>query len=296
MVNNIEKQYFNISISTSKAIHNWLASFEGLLESEIKRTLKEIEGVGSAHLEEAIVYLHYMYLYRYVLPTLEPFGHDVVSRNPNWARWQLLNCLMGRFLDDIVDSDSGFWNEEEIQYWYSYFLIRCQEHVSQLGISENKIIRWHTSLKKATQRTCLYNTSKGTRGIRCPGRNPLPLSQYPSRIPYFFWLYQSLGVKAEHLTWAKKYISALFYYYDVDDVFSDLLANVPTQPAYELLRRGLDDEGRIKFRKIYRHLDVMLNNSKKILISCKRVGEQQGLILGPCLIDVELKSFKEAFF
>ena len=293
MLERIEKIYFKFAITASANIHNWLESFRNLVESEIDNSVEELKNVGLVQHEETLVYLHYMYFYRFVMPTLETVGCDFISNNPLLVKWQLRNCLMGRFIDDIVDMDSGFWSNEEALFLYSYYLIRCNQ-ISRYFKNES-LTKWRITIKNAMNKKFLYKRDNQSNAIICPRTNKIPVSIYFSRIPYFFWLFNEINLSLPMIEWIKKYIASLFYFYDIDDVISDIINNVPTQPSFDIVHSGIDSEGRVKYSKIHKKLSEILNRAYKLLSKCKQEALLNGLEIGPSMIDLEIGSFLNKF-
>jgi hypothetical protein len=244
--------------------------------------------------EEILVYLHYMYFYRFALPAVEAcFSTEAERRDPTLARFQLLSCLLGRFLDDTVDRDSGFWSTEEASFWVKEFTRRCGSAREGLNRGKDASTAWDRSLELAsTPPPPLFRRVGATAGICVSDVNPLAIDAYPNRVPYYFWLPRWHGTHSAGKAWLESYIRALFYWYDIDDVLNDILNNVPTDPAYHFLRATIDSEGRIKL--LGGHAERALSELKAQglarLVGCAEHGRKLGLLLGPAMIDREIHS------
>ena len=128
--------YFRFPVQGPACMHTWLSGMRYIVEDEIAVTLRCMSATGTAtpDREEILVYLHYMYFYRFALPAIEAcFSTESERRDPALVRFQFLSCLLGRFLDDTVDRDSGFWSIEEASFWVNVFTRRCESVREGLG-------------------------------------------------------------------------------------------------------------------------------------------------------------------
>lgn len=294
-MNDFTHTYFQFPICASEPLHEWLAQLEPVVEQEVEASLKALVDTELRDHEDILVYLHYMYFYRFAVPALEATaGREPLLLSPEWARFQLLTCLLGRFLDDLIDQDSGFWNDGQIRYWYSHFLARCRRTLENLPLRGSVEGVWSRAVTQ-TDSACprLYQTTPGSGAIRKPASNPMPLSRYPERVEYFFCLPDALASTPAPRVWIRSYISALFFLYDIDDSINDIFRNVPTEPAFVVLSAGLDSEGRLKTTLLDK-LNVfptLKERAKALIISCRDSGRSFGYELGPAMLDAELKAF-----
>jgi hypothetical protein len=289
------RRYFVFPIYGSSELHGWLDEFSSILDSEVSETLKELHNTSWSDQEHILVYLHYMYMYRFSLPVLEAvYGRENLLEKPQIAQYLLLSCLLGRFIDDIVDCDSGFWNIEQAHFWYSHFLSRCENLKKTLSLKPDFDDAWLKSVNiSMAMNRPLYEVDGKTNKIKKPDSNPMPLIKYPERIPYCFCLLDRIGEDSKTLGWARSYVSALFFLYDIDDSINDILRNVPTGPSYEILIQSLDSEGRIKVRQLEKNkiFPKLWTQSKELLTICRDNGRSLGLELGPAIIDDALYEF-----
>ena len=242
--------------------------------------------------EHILVYLHSMYLLRFVLPTLEALlGREATANSNDIVRFQLLACLMGRFADDLVDQDSGFWDGPQTRHLYSHYLVRCERARDRLNLGDAAERRWRDAMRfTLLDYRHLYDTTPGRHALRLPIACAWPYADYWRRVTYFFWVLHELATDDTRLQWAKDYVSALFYHYDVDDALNDILRNVPTEPAFALVRRLTDDEGRLKLvgGGFANEFGALQARARKQLAECLERGKQLGLWLGPAMLAREL--------
>ena len=123
----------------------------------------------------------------------------------------------------------------------------------------------------------------------------MPLECYPERIPYYFWLLERLNPDESKIDWVRKYISALFFSYDIDDAVNDIIHNIPTEPAFELLRASLDNEGHFKVRRMdSQHIIRQLEQKCYLnLKECEEQGRRLGLELGISFLNEELRRYQQ---
>lgn len=287
------KVYFDLTIAGSNELHNWIELYDSILNDELIQTLKQLHVTAWKEQESILVHLHYMYFYRYTLPVLEAVcGFEQLKNKPELIKFQLLSCLLGRFLDDLIDSDSGFWNHEQALFWYSHFLLRSERALKNIFINKNLEPDWIESIYKSlNNKQNLYDSNKNTNIIVKSNIYALPLNHYPERVPYYFLLLENLCDNEESIEWVRMYISSLFFLSDIDDSINDILRNVPTQPAYDILLGSLDNEGRFKIRltkekKIYPKL---YSRAKSMLLDCRDKGYSLGYKLGPAVINATLE-------
>lgn len=286
-----QQNHFQFFIKASPELHQWLDTLDPIIYRELSITLEDLRWTDWQEHEHILVYLHSMYMFRFALPVLEAIcGRERLLNTPQLAQFQLLSCLMGRFLDDLIDRDSGFWNQEQALFWYSRFLLRCEKVKGNLLLGQAFEDMWAKSLIANAQR--LYRIDADSGRIHKPDSCPMPLLRYPERVPYFFCLPEALCDRPETLDWSRSYISALFFLYDVDDSFNDIMRNVATEPAYNLLASGLDSEGRFKMKLAKQNVfyQAHISQARELLISCRDNGRLLGLELGPAMIDTELEA------
>jgi hypothetical protein len=275
-------------------MHRWLSGLQYVVEEEISTTLNCLSAKGQAtpDREEILVYLHYMYFYRFALPAIEAC-FSAEPAHCDLVRFQLLSCLLGRFIDDTVDRDSGFWSIEEASFWMKEFSQRCESARKKVCRDQDAETSWLHSISLAsTPAPVLISRIGNTAGLRVSKANPLPVETYPDRVPYYFWLPRWRETHPEGTAWLESYIQALFYWYDIDDIFNDILNNVPTDPAYHFLQATLDSEGRIKCRG--GHAEDVIAELKAQglarLARCAEHGRKLGFLLGSAMIDNEINS------
>jgi len=289
------KTYFDLPICASTELHQWIDAHDSIIHQELTKTLKTLHLTTWQDQEHILAYLHYMYMYRCTLPVLEAVvGRERLVEKPQLAQFQLLSCLLGRFLDDLIDQDSGFWNKEQALFWFSHFLLRCEKLKETLFFDRTFDDKWIRSIHASISiNPRLYRCDESTERIYKSESCPMPLKRYLERVPYFLCLPEELCEDAESLDWVRSYISALLFLYDIDDSINDIMQNVATEPAYEVLVGGLDTEGRFKVRlakqeKIYNKL---LCQARELLIICRDRGRTLGFELGPAVIDAILYEF-----
>ncbi|MDP2361637.1 MAG: hypothetical protein Q8O14_12955 [bacterium] len=284
--------HFNFEFEGPVELHRWLSSIAPYIELEIAETLDELRDASLSELEHIVVYLHYMYTARFVLPTLEAvLGREATAERPDIVRHQLLACLMGRFVDDLIDKDSGFWNEKQALYFFSHFQMRCDRVRPRLGLGEGAERRWLAALRfNLLDDGRLYDASPDRYDMRPRAKCAWPYIDYWKRVKYFFWALREVSTDEIRLQWAMEYVSALFYNYDVDDALNDILRNVPTEPAFVLVHGMKDDEGRLKLKGHHftRELSSLEDAARMRLTDCQERGQRLGLLLGPAMLAKEL--------
>jgi len=297
-MNTTEVLYFRFPVRAPAHLHGRLSGLQHVVEAEIATTLRCMSAacMSTPEREEILVYLHYMYFYRFALPAVEAcFPTESGRFDPALVRFQLLCCLLGRFLDDTVDRDSGFWPVEEASFWVDEFARRCEASREAVGLGADAAAAWRRNLEIAsTPPSSLYRRVGTGAGIGIATTCPLPVVDYPNRVPYFFWLPRWRGTWPEGCRWLESYIQALFYWYDIDDVLNDIMHNVATAPAYDLLCATLDSEGRMKVLdgRAVRALADMEARGLTMLERCAESGRSLGLLLGPAMLDREIDDFK----
>lgn len=292
----IEKKYFCFSIKGPNELHDWLISLKWIVEEEIAISLQNLKKLGTKGLlqdqEEILVYLHYMYFYRFALPAIEAgFFSSTDRNNQYYIRFQLLVCLLGRFLDDLSDKDSGFWSIEEASYLADCFNKRCMKLINQLRVGQKEIESFLNTLRLASLPSPILYTKVGkTAGLNILKNCPLSSEKNSERVPYYFWLFDWYGTNPDGLAWLKFYIETLFFWFDVDDIFSDILNNVATEPAYEFLMNTVDNEGRIKIVGLdaIAMIKKLISSGQKKLNQCFSDGVNLGFLLGPSILNAEL--------
>mgnify|MGYP001163405377 CR=1 FL=1 len=295
MKKNYSQIYFQFPINGSRELHKWLDAFNPILQLEVANTLEVLHHTDWSDQEDILVYLHNTYMYRFTLPVLEAAcGREKLLKKPQLVQFQLLSCLFGRFLDDLIDRDSGFWEPEQALFWYSHFFMRCMRIKNSLHMKKDFDDAWGQSIYDAmTVDQQLYQTEKSGRIILKSEFCPMPVQRYSERVPYFFCLPLELCKDVKSLEWIQSYINALFFLYDIDDSINDIMRNVATEPAYMILAEGLDNEGRFKMGRVERGnvYQKLRGRAKDLLITCRNNGRSMNLELGPAMIDAALHDF-----
>lgn len=269
-------------------MENLLKSCEEMITIEVEKDLVSLKKMTYPVNEEILFNLHFMYLFRYVLPTFEPLGTDYLMANMDIIKLQVKSCMMGRFLDDLIDNDSGFWNNNHCILLYSHYLASTLESANTIkSIGPSYFDRLLHSISLVTENKKLYSIDN-TKSILCPNTNPLPLSNYPDRIPYFWNIFLEMPIKENKLKWSQNYITSLFYLYDLDDVVNDILNNIPTTPAYEVIKSGVDVEGKIKNFRLFKIYQNLLKTAIHNLNECRLAGLSHNYELGPRIIQYEI--------
>lgn len=286
--------YFHFPLTGPACMHRWISGVQHVVKEELDTTLKclTVNGMATPDREEIIIYLHHLYFYRFALPAIEAcFSSKSEYCDPTLVRFQLLSCLLGRFIDDTVDRDSGFWSTEEASFWVKEFSRRCESTRKELGGSKEASEAWFRCIELAsTPSIPLFQRTRNTAGLCIPNVSPLPIKAYPDRVPYYFWLPRWHGTHPVGTAWLESYIQTLFYWYDIEDILNDILNNVPTDPAYQFLRTTLDSEGRIKCRGacVEQSLAKLRAQGISQLAHCAAHGRKIGLLIGPAMIDREV--------
>lgn len=293
----IIRKYFRFEIEGSERLHAWLRYLEPVVDEAVDEAVRLVARCGWKEDEEILVYLHYMYHYRFSLPAIEAIvGLRRTEKARQYSGFLLRACLMGRFLDDLIDCDSGFWTTARASYLYSHFLLACEDWREGLAADANGRDSWEASIRRASRGSgTLFKECSTTRALHLPAKPALPLRRYPDRIPYYFWIFGQCPITEERRKWIRRYVSVLFYLYDLDDVLNDLHRNVPTDPAHEVLAASLDSEGRIKLIQMMQKgtLEDMLKRAFHKLGRCESEGRRIGLELGPAMIASQLKTLRQ---
>lgn len=286
------QRHFHFAIDGPDDLHRWLGEVSSCVTAELAESLDELQAMSSPDGEHILVYLHHMYFLRFVLPTLEAvLGREATAKSPEIVRFQLLACLMGRFADDLIDQDSGFWDGPHSRQLYSHYLVRCERARGHLDLGHEAEQRWRNAMRfTLLDDRRLYDTAPGRLALRPPIACAWTYADYWRRVTYFFWALQELATDDARLQWTKDYVSALFYHYDVDDALNDILRNVPTEPSHALVRCLTDDEGRLKLvgGGFAKELAVLQARAREQLAACREHGKQLGLWLGPAMLAREL--------